>query len=139
MSTGLSYAIIPLRNTRTLASAWFNFDLLPEFERRYAELYPFALTGDEEPFAEARRATLAGIIEDPATGSAAGPLAAYLAREGLRAWGARAGPGPARAPPQPPHPVGDQRGHEDRRRAGRRQRRADHDRSSFSLRAPALW
>ena len=28
VSTGLSYAIIPLRNTRTLAKAWFDFDLL---------------------------------------------------------------------------------------------------------------
>ena len=89
VSTGLGYAIIPLRNPRTLASAWFNFDLLPEFERRYAPLYPFALTGDDEPFAEARCfVPLAGIVEDPATGSAAGPLAAYLAREGLLAPGA---------------------------------------------------
>ncbi len=89
VSTGLGYAIIPLRNTRTLASAWFNFDLLAEFERRYAPLYPFALTGDEEPFAEARCfVPLAGIVEDPATGSAAGPLAAYLSREGLLAPGA---------------------------------------------------
>jgi trans-2,3-dihydro-3-hydroxyanthranilate isomerase len=39
VSTGLSYAIIPLRNTRTLASAWFNYDLLADFERRFAELY----------------------------------------------------------------------------------------------------
>ena len=88
--TGLAYAIIPLRNTRTLASAWFNFDLLPEFERRYAELYPFAFTGDDEPFAEARCfSPLAGIVEDPATGSAAGPLAAYLSREGLLGPGGR--------------------------------------------------
>jgi trans-2,3-dihydro-3-hydroxyanthranilate isomerase len=98
VSTGLSYAIIPLRNTRTLAASWFNFDLLPEFERRYAELYPFALTGDEEPFAEARCfAPLAGIVEDPATGSAAGPLAAYLSREGLL------GPGVARVLAQGRH------------------------------------
>jgi trans-2,3-dihydro-3-hydroxyanthranilate isomerase len=98
VSTGLSYAIIPLRNTRTLAAAWFNYDLLPDFERRFAELYPFALTGDEEPFAEARCfAPLAGIVEDPATGSAAGPLAAYLAREGLL------GPGAARVLAQGQH------------------------------------
>ena len=89
VSTGLAYAIIPLRNTRALAQAWFDYDLLPEFERRYASLYPFAFTGDEEPFAEARCfAPLEGIVEDPATGSAAGPLAAYLAREGFLAPGA---------------------------------------------------
>jgi trans-2,3-dihydro-3-hydroxyanthranilate isomerase len=98
VSTGLSYAIIPLRNTRSLAAAWFNFDLLPEFERRYAELYPFALTGDEEPFAEARCfGPLSGIVEDPATGSAAGPLAAYLARAGIL------GPGAARVLAQGRH------------------------------------
>jgi trans-2,3-dihydro-3-hydroxyanthranilate isomerase len=84
VSTGLAYAIVPLRNDHTLARAWFDFDRLAEFERRYACLYPFALTGDEEPFAEARCfAPLDGITEDPATGSAAGPLAAYLARNGL--------------------------------------------------------
>jgi len=98
VGTGLSYAIIPLRSTRALAQAWFDNDQLPEFERRYAELYPFALTGDEEPFAEARCfAPAAGIVEDPATGSAAGPLAAYLARAGLL------GPGAARVLAQGQH------------------------------------
>ncbi len=89
VSTGLSYAIIPLRNTRALAHAWFDINRLAEFERRYASLYPFALTGDEEPYAEARCfAPLEGIVEDPATGSAAGPLAAYLARHKLLLPGA---------------------------------------------------
>ena len=89
VGTGLNYAIIPLRDTGALARAWFDIDLLPEFQRRYAELYPCALTGDEEPFVEARCfAPAAGIVEDPATGSAAGPLAAYLARAGLLAPGA---------------------------------------------------
>ena len=88
VATGLAYAIIPLRNPRTLARAWFDLRLLPEFESRYAELYPCALTGEDEPYAEARCfAPNAGIVEDPATGSAAGPLAAYLAREGLLAPG----------------------------------------------------
>jgi trans-2,3-dihydro-3-hydroxyanthranilate isomerase len=88
VATGLAYAIIPLRDPRTLARAWFDLGLLPEFESRYAELYPCALTGEEEPYAEARCfSPAAGIVEDPATGSAAGPLAAYLAREGLLAPG----------------------------------------------------
>jgi trans-2,3-dihydro-3-hydroxyanthranilate isomerase len=88
VATGLAYAIIPLRDPSTLARAWFALDLLPEFESRYAELYPCALTGVEEPYAEARCfSPAAGIVEDPATGSAAGPLAAYLAREGLLAPG----------------------------------------------------
>jgi len=90
VSTGLPYAVIPLRNTRTLAQAWFRLDILSDFERRYGDLYPFALTGDDEPFAEARCfGPNEGILEDPATGSAAGPLAAYLAREGVLPLGVR--------------------------------------------------
>ena len=74
---------------RALAAAWFRLDLLDEFERRYADLYPFAFTGEEEPWVEARCfAPNEGIPEDPATGSAAGPLAAYLARAGLLPAGA---------------------------------------------------
>jgi trans-2,3-dihydro-3-hydroxyanthranilate isomerase len=89
VSTGLPFAIIPLRSTRALAGAWFRLDLLAEFERRHASVYPFAFTGDDEPFVAARQfSPLEGIIEDPATGSAAGPLAAYLARSGLLAAGA---------------------------------------------------
>ncbi len=89
VGTGLSYAIIPLRSTRTLARAWFDIALLPEFERAHAEVYPFAFTGEEEPWVAARGLfPLVGIPEDPATGSAAGPLAAYLARAGLLPAGA---------------------------------------------------
>jgi trans-2,3-dihydro-3-hydroxyanthranilate isomerase len=59
-------------------------DRLAAFEELYSELYPFAFTGDEQPFAEARSfGPLGGVVEDPATGSAAGPLAAYLAHEGV--------------------------------------------------------
>jgi len=91
VSTGLPYAIIPLRDTDAVARSGYVLDLLPAFERRWAELYPFALTGAAAPFAEARCfAPFAGIPEDPATGSAAGPLAAYLAHEGVLAIDATA-------------------------------------------------
>jgi trans-2,3-dihydro-3-hydroxyanthranilate isomerase len=84
VGTGLDYAIIPLRDTRVLRRAWFAMDRLAAFEELYSELYPFAFTGDEQPFAEARSfGPLGGVVEDPATGSAAGPLAAYLAHEGV--------------------------------------------------------
>jgi trans-2,3-dihydro-3-hydroxyanthranilate isomerase len=84
VGTGLEYAIVPLRDTEALARAWFDLELLPAFERQYAGLYAFALTGEDEPLVEARCfAPLEGIPEDPATGSAAGPLAAYLVRVGL--------------------------------------------------------
>jgi trans-2,3-dihydro-3-hydroxyanthranilate isomerase len=91
VSTGLPYALIALRDTDAVARSAYVLDLLPEFERRWAELYPFALTGVAAPFAEARCfAPFAGIPEDPATGSAAGPLAAYLARVGALEIGATA-------------------------------------------------
>jgi trans-2,3-dihydro-3-hydroxyanthranilate isomerase len=84
VGTGLDYAIIPLKDTEALGRAWFAMDRLAAFEEFYSELYPFAFTGDDQPFAEARCfAPAAGIVEDPATGSAAGPLAAYLAHEGI--------------------------------------------------------
>jgi len=84
VGTGLDYAIIPLRNTEALRRAWFAIDRLAAFEESYAELYPFAFTDGEEPFAEARCfGPLGGVVEDPATGSAAGPLAAYLAERGI--------------------------------------------------------
>ena len=83
VGTGLDYAIIPLRDTAALARARVDIGLLPAFEADFAEVYPFAFTGHEEPWAEARGLfPLEGIPEDPATGSAAGPLAAYLTARG---------------------------------------------------------
>ena len=84
VDTGLCYTIIPLASQDALARVALDLQLAAEFERRYAEVYPWAFTGEDEPWVEARGLfPFAGIPEDPATGSAAGPLAAYLAREGL--------------------------------------------------------
>ena len=61
-----------------------DLQLAGDFERRHAEIYPCAFTGQDDPWVEARGLfPFAGIQEDPATGSAAGPLAAYMAREGV--------------------------------------------------------
>ena len=84
VSTGLPYAIVPVRDIAALERAWFEMELLPAFEETYAGLYVFAPTDAGEAIVEARCfGPLEGIPEDPATGSAAGPLAAYLAREGV--------------------------------------------------------
>lgn len=84
VATGLTYTIIPLISPETLARAAVDMQLLPAFERDHAEVYPCAFTGRADPWVEARGFfPLAGIPEDPATGSAAGPLAAYMARAGL--------------------------------------------------------
>jgi trans-2,3-dihydro-3-hydroxyanthranilate isomerase len=82
VDTGLCYTIIPLVSQEALARCALDLQLAREFERRHAEVYPCAFTGEDEPWVEARGLfPFAGIAEDPATGSAAGPLAAYLARE----------------------------------------------------------
>ena len=90
VGTGLTYTIIPLRSQRALAHLAPNLSLFDAFERELGEAYPCAFTRQETPWIEARGLfPLSGIPEDPATGSAAGPLAAYMARAGLLAPGAR--------------------------------------------------
>ncbi len=88
VGTGLDYAVIPLHERSVLGRINLDTGLLRDFERDFAEVYPCALTGEDEPWMEARGLfPLIGIQEDPATGSAAGPLAAYAARAGLLAPG----------------------------------------------------
>jgi len=88
VDTGLCYTIVPLASVGALARAEVDLTLLAAFERAHAEVYPCAFTGKDEPWVEARGLfPLSGIPEDPATGSAAGPLAAYMAREGRLAPG----------------------------------------------------
>jgi len=90
VGTGLTYTIIPLRSQRALAHLAIDLTLCEAFERDFAEAYPCAFTGQETPWIEARGLfPFSGIPEDPATGSAAGPLAAYMARAGLLAPGER--------------------------------------------------
>ncbi|MFA4966095.1 MAG: PhzF family phenazine biosynthesis protein [Thermoleophilia bacterium] len=90
VGTGLTYTIVPLASRRALARVVLAAALLPAFEREHAEAYPCAFTEEDDPWIEARGLfPLAGIPEDPATGSAAGPLAAYMARAGLLAPGER--------------------------------------------------
>jgi trans-2,3-dihydro-3-hydroxyanthranilate isomerase len=88
VGTGLDYAVVPLRERSALGRITLDTGLLRAFQPDFAEVYPCALTGEDEPWMEARGLfPLIGIQEDPATGSAAGPLAAYAARAGLLAPG----------------------------------------------------
>lgn len=84
VATGPPFLVVPIADRETLAriapkpSLWQ--DLMPGVAHR--ALYCFTL-GGEDPSTSARCrmfAPLDGIAEDPATGSAAGPLGAYLAR-----------------------------------------------------------
>ena len=83
VSTGLAHLLVAVRNAEavTLAS--------PDVEEVHAILeevaatgiYVYAVTADGEAHARMFAADI-GITEDPATGSAAGPLGAYLAHHG---------------------------------------------------------
>jgi len=84
VGTGLDYAIVPLRDRATLGRIVLDLERVAAFEEAYAELYPCAFGDGDDPWVEARGLfPLCGILEDPATGSAAGPLAAYFARAGV--------------------------------------------------------
>ena len=88
VGTGLDYTIVPLRDRATLGRIVLDLARVPAFEDAYAELYPCAFGEGDDPWVEARGLfPLCGIPEDPATGSAAGPLAAYFARAGALAAG----------------------------------------------------
>lgn len=83
VSTGLPPTIVPLRDVEALRRARRDEALVGEAMRASGgeELYLFAVT-DEGVTARMFDAEF-GIGEDPATGSAAGPLGAYLSQHGL--------------------------------------------------------
>lgn len=83
ISTGLPPTIVPIRDVETLRRARRDETLVGEAMRASGgeDLYLFAFTEDG---ITARMFDAGfGIGEDPATGSAAGPLGAYLSRYGL--------------------------------------------------------
>jgi trans-2,3-dihydro-3-hydroxyanthranilate isomerase len=84
ISTGLGPLIVPIRNEEALRRAE-RFE--PACRRATTAsggecLYLFAPRGDGDVMARMFDASL-GVGEDPATGSAAGPLGVYLASRGL--------------------------------------------------------
>ena len=83
VSTGLPPLLVPVRDVATLRRARIDQPVVAEACRtsNAAELYLFAV--DDEGVVARFFGPTPGIVEDPATGSAAGPLGAYLARHGL--------------------------------------------------------
>ncbi|HET7236352.1 MAG TPA: PhzF family phenazine biosynthesis protein [Actinomycetota bacterium] len=83
VSTGLPFVIVPVRDLDTLRSAGRHGPLVADVCRSTGSegLYLFAVT--EEGITARMFDREEGIGEDPATGSAAGPLAAYLAEHEL--------------------------------------------------------
>jgi trans-2,3-dihydro-3-hydroxyanthranilate isomerase len=83
VSTGLAHLIVPVRDVETLRRCVRDEGSVREACRSSGgeSVYLFALT--EEGVTARMFDWEFGIGEDPATGSAAGPLGAYLARHGL--------------------------------------------------------
>ncbi|MGF1508666.1 MAG: PhzF family phenazine biosynthesis protein [Myxococcota bacterium] len=74
-STGNPFMMMPLRDVSILSRISLSTEAWARFEDLAHGVYPFAPT---ETGVQARLLGVPGISEDPATGSAAGPLAAYL-------------------------------------------------------------
>jgi trans-2,3-dihydro-3-hydroxyanthranilate isomerase len=84
VSTGLPFLLVPIRNNEVLAQAGVRHEFLPSFGRTTIAK-GFMLFSPEAHEANQQLAVRAfaprlGIIEDPATGSATGALAAWLLR-----------------------------------------------------------
>jgi trans-2,3-dihydro-3-hydroxyanthranilate isomerase len=91
VSTGLAPLLVPIRDEATLRRAERNPRSIPELARRAGAecLYLFAIRGDGDVMARMFDPFF-GIGEDPATGSAAGPLGAFLSRHALAGLPGRA-------------------------------------------------
>jgi len=88
VSTGLGYLHLPVRTVDALVRARSDAErLIPILDAAGVDAaYLFAVLEPDERGARAKArcfAPPAGIAEDPATGSAAGPLGAYLVRHGV--------------------------------------------------------
>ncbi|HEX7550493.1 MAG TPA: PhzF family phenazine biosynthesis protein, partial [Candidatus Methylomirabilis sp.] len=86
VSTGLEHLMVSLPDMETIAALHVNLSALDVVLRKCGALGCFVFTlatTSSDAFAHARMfAPGAGVPEDPATGSAAGPLGAYLAIHG---------------------------------------------------------
>jgi len=94
VSTGIPHVMLPLARAEALEHCRPDLGRLQAITAATGAvvLYAFALDEDGHPLIRGFFEDPMGVIEDPATGSAVGPLCAYLAeRAGLRAIRARQG------------------------------------------------
>jgi trans-2,3-dihydro-3-hydroxyanthranilate isomerase len=88
VSTGLDQFLVPLRSLDALQRASAQSTLAPEVLEAAGGRWAYFFTVETPASNAAARARLLGVgKEDPATGSAAGPLGAYLVRYGLHRAG----------------------------------------------------
>jgi trans-2,3-dihydro-3-hydroxyanthranilate isomerase len=85
VSTGVPFLVAPLRDRAALARLSLQEARWRPLATGIEGVYAFASLGGAQ--VQSRLLGVAGIPEDPATGGAAGPLAAYLLRHGLVAQG----------------------------------------------------
>src|SRR5688572_8630924 len=86
VSTGVPILVVPVRSLDDLSHCRANLDMLSEIYKRAGAIGMYAFTRETIEIGEARahaRFFIADIGEDPATGSAAGPLGAYLVHHGV--------------------------------------------------------
>jgi trans-2,3-dihydro-3-hydroxyanthranilate isomerase len=84
VSTGLSHLIVPARDEAAVAAAERNPPALQKLLEMAGTDAIYLFASDSDGNAKARMFDVTrGIGEDPATGSAAGPLGAYLAARGV--------------------------------------------------------
>jgi len=83
VTTGLPHLMVPVRDLERLGRAVRDAGLVQEVCRRARGESMYLFAGTDEGVTARMFDWETGIGEDPATGSAAGPLGAYLARHGL--------------------------------------------------------
>jgi trans-2,3-dihydro-3-hydroxyanthranilate isomerase len=97
VGTGNTFLMVPLASVAAVSSALADTRLLNEIEREFSVLGLFFFAFDASPDGPRVRARMfapgAGVPEDPATGSAAGPLGVYLALHGAVPGGVAGGRG----------------------------------------------
>ncbi|HTF35379.1 MAG TPA: PhzF family phenazine biosynthesis protein [Myxococcota bacterium] len=91
VATGLPFLMVPLRDLEALARARLELERWKSLGEQARDLLPFPFVQVAPTRFRCRMfAPQAGIAEDPATGSAAGPLGAYLVAQGVIPAGAPA-------------------------------------------------
>ncbi len=97
VGTGNTFLMVPLASASAVSSALADTRMLNHVERELSVLGLFFFAFDESPGRPRIRARMfapgAGVPEDPATGSAAGPVGVYLALHGAMPGGVVAGRG----------------------------------------------
>ncbi len=88
VSTGLPHFMVPVRSLEALSRARAVPNLLPQVTTEVGARWAYLFCTDTPGSAAVARTRLLGVgMDDPATGSAAGPLGAYLVHYGLHRGG----------------------------------------------------